>query len=124
MRSLLGGAFLCLLFAALPAAAAVQPPATRPATRPVPPWHQGVTHAPAQPRTGQAVTVTVRARADVAAAAVEYQVLDPGKYVELKDPAYAAGWTSVAMRRAAGPAAAEAAGVATFVADVPAAVQA
>lgn len=117
MRLLLGGMFLCLLFAA-PPAAAVQSPTTGPAMRPAPPWHRGVAHAPAQPRTGQAVTVTVRA--DVAAAAVEYQVLDPGKYVELKDPAYATGWTSVEMRRAAGPAGG---GVATFVADIPAAVQ-
>src|SRR5205085_8034959 len=44
MRSWLGGAFLCLLFGAHPAATA--PPAT---TRPAPPWHQGVTHAPARP---------------------------------------------------------------------------
>jgi len=109
MRSWLGGAFLCLLFGALPAAGT--PPAT---TRPAPPWHQGVTHAPARPRSGQEVTVTVCAPAGVASVAVEYQVVDPGKYVELKDPAYATGWTSVAMRRGAGPA-----GATTFVADLP-----
>ena len=32
-------------------------------------------------------------------AALEYQIVLPGSYVALKDPAYARGWTSVAMQK-------------------------
>jgi hypothetical protein len=61
-------------------------------------WCRDVTHAPAQPRSGQPVTITAKASA-AAAVAVSYQLLEPGHYIELADPEYAKNWVDVPMKR-------------------------
>jgi hypothetical protein len=47
---------------------------------------------------------------------LEYQVVEPGAYIELKDPTYAKGWTSLAMK-------ATDTGRSTYVTEVPESVQ-
>src|SRR5688572_17930651 len=61
-------------------------------------WCRKVGHLPQQPKPGEKVRVTatiVEGNSDVK---LEYQVVEPGAYIELKDPAYAEGWVSVPMR--------------------------
>ena len=64
-----------------------------------PPQLRQVTHTPESPRTNQAVLVTVRATDPdgVASVTLEYQVVEPGSYIELEDPEYSMGWTSLPM---------------------------
>jgi hypothetical protein len=57
---------------------------------------------PRQPRSGQEVKITARVQTNVTAVKVEYQVVDPGAYVELKDPEYEKNWVSVPMQPGAG----------------------
>ena len=66
----------------------------------VAPQLRQVDHAPQSPRPGQDVTVTVKATdADgVARVTLSYQLVEPGDYISLADPRYAAGWTDLAMR--------------------------
>jgi hypothetical protein len=61
--------------------------------------HLKVRHIPEQPKSGVAVRIsaTGTALAGQRALTLEYQVVDPGRYIELKDPAYARSWVSVAM---------------------------
>jgi hypothetical protein len=65
-----------------------------------PPQLRQVIHWPEAPRSGETVLVTVHATDPdgVAAVALEYQVVEPGAYIQLDDPAYETGWTSVPMR--------------------------
>ncbi len=65
-----------------------------------PPQLRHVAHTPDQPRSGQPVLVTVKATdADgVASLSLQYQAVDPGRYIELRDAAYRANWVSVPMR--------------------------
>ena len=58
-----------------------------------PPAVETITHEPRQPRTGQAVTVTVRLtepRGHTAKLLV--QAVEPGNYIRKSDPAYEQGW--------------------------------
>ncbi|MBI4600902.1 MAG: lamin tail domain-containing protein [Planctomycetes bacterium] len=65
-----------------------------------PPQLRQVEHAPASPGSGMPVAVTVKATDPdgVAEVTLEYQVVSPGAYVRLTDPAYATGWTATSMR--------------------------
>lgn len=54
-------------------------------------------HAPQQPRTGQPVTISISAQANVKEVQLWTQMLEPGAYVELKDPGYKANWQSQSM---------------------------
>src|SRR5258705_13633987 len=58
-----------------------------------------VRHSPQQPRSGQVVQVTATLPAEIPSAALEYQVVDPGKYIELGDAAYKANWVAIVMSR-------------------------
>src|SRR5258708_2499094 len=58
-----------------------------------------VRHSPQQPRSGQIVQITATLPAEIPSGSLEYQVVDPGKYIELGDPAYKTNWISVAMSR-------------------------
>jgi hypothetical protein len=58
-----------------------------------PPAVEAVTHSPQQPRSGQAVTVTVRlAEPRGHTAKLLVQVVEPGSYIRKSDPAYEQGW--------------------------------
>ena len=58
-----------------------------------PPAVEAVSHAPQQPRTGEAVTVTVRvAEPRGHTAKLRVQVVEPGNYLRKSDPAYEQGW--------------------------------
>src|SRR6267142_4994588 len=72
-----------------------------------------VRHSPQQPRSGQVVQITATLPAEIPLATLEYQVVDPGKYIELRDPAYKTNWVSIAMSRSK----------ADFVASLPAELQ-
>lgn len=67
-----------------------------------PPAIRQVEPQPQQPRTGQPVRITAKVTDPdgVAAVTLEYQVVLPGQYIELTDPAYtnAANWVPVPMR--------------------------
>lgn len=66
------------------------------------PFH--VTHAPEQPRAGQAVRITVRTSPEQLlgrSVSLEYQLVDPGRYLALASAAYTNQWVSVPMRAAA-----------------------
>jgi hypothetical protein len=64
-----------------------------------PPSLRQVSHSPTQPTPGTAVTVSARVTDPdgVAAVALDYQVVTPGKYIELTDPEYATNWTRLSM---------------------------
>jgi hypothetical protein len=68
------------------------------ATNP-PPQLRQVRHEPKQPAANVPVTITVKATDPdgVADVALSYQVVEPGNYIELTDPAYATQWTSLPM---------------------------
>jgi len=67
-----------------------------------PPAIRQVTHTPEQPRTGQPVRISAKVTDPdgVANVTLEYQVVLPGQYIELTDPAYtnAANWIALPMR--------------------------
>jgi hypothetical protein len=58
-----------------------------------------VQHSPAQPRSGQPVTITASVIATPETLTLEYQVVEPGKYIALDDPAFRLGWHSVKMEK-------------------------
>jgi hypothetical protein len=64
-----------------------------------PPQLRQVAHFPESPRSGEPVLLTVKATDPdgVAAVSLEVQLVEPGAYVQLDEPAYEAGWTSVPM---------------------------
>ncbi|MBL9175053.1 MAG: lamin tail domain-containing protein [Verrucomicrobiales bacterium] len=64
-----------------------------------PPAVRQVVHLPNQPRSGDPVRITARITDPDGVDSVElqYQVVEPGRYVELDDPEFMNGWQSVAM---------------------------
>ncbi|MDB5319807.1 MAG: hypothetical protein JWN40_1438 [Phycisphaerales bacterium] len=99
MTVLFALAILAGLAAPLPLRAAA--PASRPATQPVDPnWCTHVTHAPQQPKPNQAVHVTATIAPSFTNITLQYQLVDPGAYIELKDPAYAKNWIALPMHAA------------------------
>ncbi|HWH72502.1 MAG TPA: hypothetical protein VNT26_24280, partial [Candidatus Sulfotelmatobacter sp.] len=65
-----------------------------------PPQIRQVEHSPSQPKAGEVVTVTAKVTDPngVRNVVLEYQVVDPGSYIELTDAAYATNWISLPMR--------------------------
>ncbi|MGE5293638.1 MAG: lamin tail domain-containing protein, partial [Solirubrobacterales bacterium] len=59
-----------------------------------------VSHSPRQPRSGEAVTVTVKVTDDdgVARVTLRYQTVTPGAYIARTDPQYLQSWVEVQMR--------------------------
>jgi len=88
---LAGACFLCWGILTADAAKPPKPPA------PSPSWLLKIEHTPEQPRAGQEVKITALVRGDVTAVKLEYQIVEPGSYVELKDPGYQRNWVTVAM---------------------------
>lgn len=74
-----------------------------------PPHIRRVRHAPKQPRSGQAVTISAKITDPdgVAAVVLQYQLVDPGRYIRYQysdgnnqrflDPEYSRGWVDVLM---------------------------
>ena len=58
-----------------------------------------VTHSPPQPQSATPVQISARIKGPVANASLEYQWVEPGKYIDLKDPAFKTNWLSVPMTR-------------------------
>ncbi len=65
-----------------------------------PPALRQVDHSPNQPVSGQDVTVTVKATdaGGVASVSLDYQIVEPGDYIEIGDPRYPTLWTTLPMR--------------------------
>jgi hypothetical protein len=63
------------------------------------PQMRQVNNAPEQPTGGDVVTVTAKITDPdgVASATLQYQVVTPGNYIAIDDPAYQTDWTAVAM---------------------------
>jgi hypothetical protein len=55
-------------------------------------------HTPLQPHSGQPVEITATVQPEIKDVTLEYQIVEPGAYIELKDPAFSKNWTSVPMR--------------------------
>lgn len=91
----------------------------------LPPHLRQVTHSPKQPRSGQPVRVTAKVTDPdgVARVTIEYQIVEPGHYIELTDAAYATSWTSLPMHDN-GQAGDERPGDSVFTVELPAALQA
>lgn len=68
----------------------------------LPPQIRQVDHSPKEPCSGQPVTITAKVTdpEGVSSVTLEYQVVTPGNYIELTDPAFTNNWTSVAMNDA------------------------
>jgi hypothetical protein len=64
-----------------------------------PPQTRQVEHSPRQPRSGEPVRITAKVTDPdgVASVALHYQVVEPGQYIELTDPAYETEWTTLPM---------------------------
>ena len=58
-----------------------------------------VQHAPQQPRSGEPVTITAISQTAPASLLLEYQIVEPGQYVALQDPAFQSKWVSVPMEK-------------------------
>src|SRR5206468_414434 len=84
----------CALFAH--AAEPAPPPAT--ATKPAELWCNHVAHAPKAPKSGDPVKITASIAADITAATLQYQIVDPGAYIEFHDREYAKNWTTIPMQ--------------------------
>lgn len=63
-------------------------------TTPPAPFRE-IRHQPAQPRSGEAVTISARLAIPATSVVLEYQVVDPGQYLALNDADYKTRWTEV-----------------------------
>jgi hypothetical protein len=68
----------------------------------LPPLIRQVSHDPEQPVSGQNVRITAKVTDSdgVKSVQLQYQLVDPGNYIELTDAAYSTSWTSVPMNDA------------------------
>jgi len=64
-----------------------------------PPHIRQVKHAPQQPKSNQTVTVTAKVTDPdgVASAALSYQIVEPGDYINMNDSRYNSNWTVISM---------------------------
>jgi hypothetical protein len=65
-----------------------------------------VTHRPLQPKSGEPVTITVDFKdkpVPSGSLLLEYQLVDPGRYIALRDPDFQKLWTSVPLSPAPAP---------------------
>ncbi|HUS35516.1 MAG TPA: CotH kinase family protein [Verrucomicrobiae bacterium] len=56
-----------------------------------------VTHQPARPKAGEAVRITFNPAEPVAEVALNYQIVDPGKYIARADQQFEKNWTTIPM---------------------------
>lgn len=120
MKSRLCVIVACLLLTAPPLPAA-EPgragPSTSPTTKPAA-WCTHVTHAPQQPKSNQPVKITASIREGLKDVTLQYQLVEPGNYIERAEAAYETTWTAVPMKPGE-----SAKGRTTFTADLPADLQ-
>ena len=90
----------------------------------LPPVIRQVEHHPKQPASGVPVLITAKVTDPdgVASVTLQYQVVDPGNYIELTDAAYTNNWTALTMNDA-GQNGDEFAGDSVHTALIPASVQ-
>ncbi|HEV8541109.1 MAG TPA: lamin tail domain-containing protein, partial [Verrucomicrobiae bacterium] len=90
----------------------------------LPPVVRQVDHTPEQPVSGQPVRISAKITDSdgIKSVVLLYQLVDPGNYIELTDPAYATSWTSAPMNDA-GLDGDESAGDNVFTATLPALLQ-
>jgi len=58
-----------------------------------------IKHSPQQPRSNEPVTITARLIFPAKSVALEYQIVEPGRYITLKDAEYNPRWVSVPMTK-------------------------
>lgn len=89
-----------------------------------PPQIRQVDHSPQRPASGQPVRITAKVTDPdgVGQVTLLYQVVEPGRYIELTDPEFQANWVALAMHDD-GTAGDAVAGDGEFAAEVPASVQ-
>jgi hypothetical protein len=73
-------------------------------TEDFPPFLLDVQHTPETPRSGETVLIsaTFADAQSVASAWLEYQVVEPGRYIELKDAEYRTNWNRLTLNDGAG----------------------
>jgi len=76
-----------------------------------------IKHSPAQPRSEEPVSITARLIFPAKSAVLEYQIVEPGRYVALKDAEYTSRWVSIPMTKSA------AGTTASYIAEVPGSIQ-
>src|SRR5438046_2269522 len=86
----------CAIIALRPTEAAE--PADAAATKAAEAWCNHVAHAPKAPKSGDAVKITVSIAEGVTDVTLQYQVVEPGAYIEFHDREYSKNWTTVAMK--------------------------
>jgi hypothetical protein len=96
------------------AAPASAPAKVAPSTQPTH-WCTKVHHTPQQPKPNQPVLITATIDPGYTHVSLQYQVVEPGAYIELKDPAYAKDWRTLPMTQDAAKKA--------FTAQLPASLQ-
>jgi hypothetical protein len=72
-----------------------------------------VRHSPLQPHSAEVVHIVATLPAQTQKAELEVQVVEPGHYIERKDPAFATNWVSIPMTRSPSQ----------FSADIPSGIQ-
>ncbi|MDB6153333.1 MAG: hypothetical protein JWL90_1786, partial [Chthoniobacteraceae bacterium] len=60
-----------------------------------------VSHAPKQPKSGETVSVTIDMPAFIGEPLLQFQVVEPGEYIALDDPAYS-NWSQIRLKTAPG----------------------
>ena len=88
-----------IAFLTAAAAAELKPPKH---STPPPAWLVKLEHSPQQPRSGQPVELSARVHSGITNVILLYQVVEPGAYIELQDPAFTNSWLSIPMQTQAG----------------------
>jgi hypothetical protein len=83
---------------------------------------EAVSHRPAQPISGATVRISAKVPIGATRVSLEYQLVDPGKYIDLKDAAFKTNWVSLAMNKDA-KSDVTIAGASIYTVDLPAALQ-
>jgi hypothetical protein len=89
-----------MIVSAFGASAAAAEPANRPSTQAAEReqrWFGKVSHTPEAPKSNQAVAIVAMVAPGVKRVRLEYQIVEPGQYIELRDAQYARDWAGVEM---------------------------
>jgi hypothetical protein len=88
-----------LWLAAASVLGAAKPPLVEPTN--ATPWLASVEHRPEQPRAGETVRISATVLGRIEKVRLLYQLVDPGAYLELSDPAYKTNWITLPMQAGA-----------------------